>query len=454
MTVQHSLRASPERVPPQNLEAEMAVLGSILIDREIMSVVAEIVRPEDFYAVAHEAIYASLKGLFDRGAPLDKISLADELRAQEKLESIGGLAYLTALQDVVPTSASAEYYAKIVAEKAVLRQLIHAGGRITQMGFEQEDDVDGALNASEALIFEIGQRNRSGGFTHVSDLLRQTFETLDQRYHQHGSITGLPTGFADFDHMTAGLQPGNLIILAARPAMGKTSMALTLAANAATRVEKPIAIFSLEMSNDELIQRFLSLTARLDAHKMRTGRLESRGPDDDWEKLSRAMNVISEWPVYLDDQGGLTVADIRNRCRRLMAAKGLALVVIDYLQLLVGTSKGNVNRNEELSTICRQLKTLAKELGVPVVALAQLNRGVESRNDKRPMLSDLRDSGAIEQEADLVTFLYREGYYNPDFEDENLTELIVAKHRNGPVGTVKLRFFKEYTLFVSDGEPR
>jgi len=445
---------SPERVPPQNLEAEMAVLGSILIDREIMAVVAEIVRPEDFYAIAHETIYRALTALYERGAPLDKISLADELHAQDKLEMVGGLAYLTALQDVVPTSASAEYYAKIVAEKAVLRQLIHVGSRIAQMGFEQEDDVEGALNSSESLIFEISQRNRGGGFTHVSDLLRQTFETLDKRYHQHGSITGLPTGFPDFDHMTAGLQPGNLVILAARPAMGKTSMALTLAANAAARVDKPIAIFSLEMSNDELIQRFLSLTARLDAHKMRTGRLESRGADDDWEKLSRAMNVISEWPVYLDDQGGLTVADIRSRCRRLMAAQGLSLVVIDYLQLIVGTSKGSVNRNEELSTICRQLKTLAKELNVPILALAQLNRGVESRNDKRPMLSDLRDSGAIEQEADLVTFLYREGYYNPDFEDENLTELIVAKHRNGPVGTVKLRFFKEYTLFVSDGEPR
>ncbi|HVA36955.1 MAG TPA: replicative DNA helicase [Candidatus Dormibacteraeota bacterium] len=452
MTFSPQMR-SPERVPPQNLEAEMAVLGSILIDREIMPVVAEIVRPDDFYAVAHETIYRALTALYERGAPLDTISLADELRSQEKLDVVGGLSYLTSLQDVVPTSSSAEYYAKVVAEKAVLRQLIHAGGRIAQMGFEQEDDVEGALNASESIIFEISQRNASGGFTHVSDLLRQTFETLDKRYHQHGSITGLPTGFPDFDHMTAGLQPGNLIIVAARPAMGKTSMALTMAANAAARVEKPIAVFSLEMSNDELIQRFLSLTARLDAHKMRTGRLESRGADDDWEKLSRAMNVISEWPVYLDDQGGLGVADIRSRCRRLMAAQGLSMVVIDYLQLLVGSSK-NANRNEELSTICRQLKTLAKELNVPIVALAQLNRGVESRNDKRPMLSDLRDSGAIEQEADVVTFLYREGYYNPDFEDETLTELIIAKHRNGPVGTVKLRFFKEYTLFVSDGEPR
>ncbi|MDE2572564.1 MAG: replicative DNA helicase [bacterium] len=442
-----------ERVPPQNLEAEMAVLGSILIDREIMPIVSEILRPEDFYAVAHETIYRALTALYERGAPLDKISVADDLRAQERLEPVGGLAYLTALQDVVPTSASAEYYARVVSEKAVLRQLIHAGGRIASMGFEQEDDVEGALNASESMIFEISQRNARGGFTHVSDLLRQTFETLDKRYHQHGSITGLPTGFHDFDHITAGLQPGNLIILAARPAMGKTSMALTMAANAAARVERPIAVFSLEMSNDELIQRFLSLTARLDAHKMRTGRLESRGADDDWEKLSRAMSIISEWPVYLDDQGGLTVADIRSRCRRLMAAQGLSLVVIDYLQLLVGTSK-NANRNEELSTICRQLKTLAKELNVPMVALAQLNRGVESRNDKRPMLSDLRDSGAIEQEADLVAFLYREGYYNPDFEDETLTELIIAKHRNGPVGTVRLRFFKEYTLFRSDGEPQ
>lgn len=453
MTLTPPMRAA-ERVPPQNLEAEMAVLGSILIDREIMPVVAEFVRPEDFYAVAHETIYRALLTLYERSAPLDKISLADELRGQDKLEPVGGLSYLTSLQDVVPTSASAEYYAKVIAEKAVLRQLIHAGGRIAQLGFEQEDDVEEALNTSESMIFEISQRNTRGGFTHVSDLLRQTFETLDKRYHQHGSVTGLTTGFHDFDHMTAGLQPSNLIILAARPAMGKTSLALTLAANAASRVEKPIAIFSLEMSNDELIQRFLSLTARIDAHKMRTGRLESRGADDDWEKLSRAMSIISEWPVYLDDQGGLTVADIRSRSRRLMAAQGLSLVVIDYLQLLVGTSRNNVNRNEELSTICRQLKTLAKELSVPIIALAQLNRGVESRNDKRPMLADLRDSGAIEQEADLVAFLYREGYYNPDFEDENLTELIVAKHRNGPVGTVKLRFFKEYTLFVSDGEPR
>lgn len=441
-----------ERIPPQNLEAEMAVIGSILVDREMMSPVTEVVQPHDFYAHVHESIFQVLMELYERGEPLDKITLTEELRQRGQLERVGGLAYLTSLMDTVPTAASAEYYARIVREKSALRGLIHAGTQVTQIGYEAEEDVEGALDRSEQIIFDVGRRQLRGRFTPISGLLKGAFEQIDQLFHSRGNRTGLTSGFRDIDEYTAGLQPGNFVILAARPAMGKTSLALTMAAAAAKEERKPIAIFSLEMTNMELVTRLLCAEARINAQNLRRGAIK----DNEWEKISEAMGALSQIPLHIDDSGSPTVSEIRSRCRRLHAAEGLAAVFIDYLQLVNPTSTSSrrgTNRNEELSDICRMLKAMAKDLQIPVIALAQLNRGVESRNDKRPLLSDLRDSGAIEQEADLVAFIYRDAYYNPETAAEpDLTEFIIAKQRSGPTGTVRLRFIKEHTLFVPYGD--
>jgi replicative DNA helicase len=428
----------------------MAVLGSILVDREMMATVSELVGPTDFYAHVHETIFLALVQLFERGEPLDKITLAEELQGRSLLDKVGGLPYLTSLMDTVPTAASAEYYAKIVREKSTLRGLIHAGTQVTQIGFESEEDVDGAIDRSEQIVYEVGRRQMHGDFSPIRKLLKGTFEQIDRLYHSRGDRTGLTSGFRDIDEYTSGFQPGNFVILAARPAMGKTSMALTMAAAAAKEEQKPIAIFSLEMTNEELVTRLLCGEARINSLNLRRGNIK----DSEWEKISSGMSALSEMPIYIDDSGTVTVSEIRSRCRRLKSGDGLAAVFIDYLQLVrpSGASRSQ-NRNDELSEICRTLKATAKDLQIPIIALAQLNRGVESRNDKRPMLSDLRDSGAIEQEADMVTFLYREAYYNPEGAPEpDLTEFIIAKSRNGPTGTVKLRFLKEHTLFVPFGD--
>jgi len=617
-----------DRIPPSNLEAEMALLGSILVDREMMASVIEIVGPTDFYAHVHETIFLALVQLYERGEPLDKITLAEELQGRSLLDKVGGLPYLTSLMDTVPTAASAEYYARIVQEKSTLRGLIHAGTQITQIGFESEEDVDAAIDRSEQVVYEVGRRQMHGDFSPIRKLLKGTFEQIDRLYHSRGDRTGLTSGFRDIDEYTSGFQPGNFVILAARPAMGKTSMALTMAAAAAKEEQKPIAIFSLEMTNEELVTRLLCGEARINSLNLRRGNIK----DSEWEKISSGMSALSEMPIYIDDSGTVTVSEIRSRCRRLKSGDGLAAVFIDYLQLVrpSGATRSQ-NRNDELSEICRTLKATAKDLQIPIIALAQLNRGVESRNDKRPMLSDLRDcltgnslianadtgervpladiverglrfnvwamdrnfnlvkrpivdswavgvkpvfrvttnsgrtirctdghrfrtvagwhklselrvdsiiavvshelsgqrssfarshelvhangsgaatasvptsmdvalellkfsdvlwdpiasivpdgeemvyditvgdlhnfcvddfvthnSGAIEQEADMVTFLYRDAYYNPESAQEpDLTEFIIAKSRNGPTGTVKLRFLKEHTLFVPFGD--
>jgi replicative DNA helicase len=439
-----------DRIPPNNLEAEMAVLGSILVDREMMAPVGEILSPADFYAHVHETIFAALVQLYERGEPLDKITLGEELRTRNLLERVGGLPYLTSLMDTVPTAASAEYYAQIVREKSSLRGLIHAGTEITKIGFENEEDVEGALDRSEQIVYEVGRRQKNGQFAPIYKLLKGTFEQIDRLYHSRGDRTGLTSGFRDIDEYTAGFQPGNFVILAARPAMGKTSMALTMAAAAAKEEQKPIAFFSLEMTNEELVTRLLCAEARINSQNLRRGNIK----DPEWEKISSGMSALSQLPIYIDDSGTVTVSEIRSRCRRLQSGEGLSAVFIDYLQLVrpSATAKSQ-NRNDELSEICRVLKATAKDLQIPIIALAQLNRGVESRNDKRPMLSDLRDSGAIEQEADMVSFLYRDAYYNPESAPEpDLTEFIIAKSRNGPTGTVKLRFLKEHTLFVPYGD--
>ena len=606
--------ATLDRIPPNNLEAEMALLGSILVDREMMATVAEIVQPGDFYATLHETIYLALWALHERGEPLDKVSLAEELKNRGHLDKVGGIAYINSLMDTVPTAASAEYYARIVREKASLRSLIHAGTQITRLGFESEEDVPGAIDKAEQTVYEVGNRSGTSQFAAVPDLLLGVFQSLEKRHEQRGDRTGVTSGYRDLDDYTAGWQPGNLIILAARPAMGKTSLALNMAVNAAKDEKKPVAVFSLEMTKQELVERLLSSEARLDASKLRRGAIADR----DWERIGNAMGVLHELPIFLDDAGSVTITEIRSRLRRLKSAHGLSCVFIDYLQLVRPATLGkNVNRNEELSEICRLLKATAKDLGIPIVALAQLNRAVETRQDKRPMLSDLRDclagemritnaetgeripiaeivekklrfdvwavderlrltrrpitdawkvgsrelfrvttqsgrtlrctaghrllmasgftelrnmdigdqiavpihahaldrsaarnapgtaavrerplrlasvdvawdpiaaiepdgeapvyditigdlhnfcvedivthnSGAIEQEADIVTFLYRDVYYNKETSAEpDATELIIAKHRNGKVGTVRLRFQPEHTLFVPYGD--
>jgi replicative DNA helicase len=608
--------SSIDRIPPNNLEAEKALLGSVLVDKEIMATVIDIVQPADFWAPLHETIFLALFALYERGQPLDKVALAEELKNQGMLDKIGGMAYLSSLMDTVPTAASAEYYARIVREKASLRGLIHAGTQVTKLGFDSEDDVPGALDRAEQVVYEVGNRSEHNAFATVPSLLFNVFQELERRHEQKGDRTGVTAGYRDIDDYTAGWQPGNLIIVAARPAMGKTSLALNMAVAAAKDEKKPVAVFSLEMTKQELVERLLSSEARLDASKLRRGAIADR----DWEKIGHAMGVLHELPIYLDDGGAVTVTEIRSRLRRLKSAHGLSAVFIDYLQLVRPPALARqVNRNEELSDICRTLKATAKDLGVPIIALAQLNRAVETRADKRPMLSDLRDcltadalvtnadsgervsigdivrdnmrfnvwavdeqlrlvrkpitdawrvadkpvfrvttqsgrtlrcsaghrfltasgwmelrdlepgraiaaprteilsgasfvrrsarnsagtatlerapavqadilwdpivaieadgveavyditvgelhnfcvndlvthnSGAIEQEADIVTFLYRDVYYNKETSQEpDVTELIIAKHRNGRVGTIKLRFQPEHTLFVPYGD--
>ncbi|MGB8964826.1 MAG: replicative DNA helicase [Candidatus Cybelea sp.] len=445
----HPLPSSIERIPPHNLEAEMAVIGSVLVDREMLAAVGEIVRPSDFYAHVHETIFAVLFDLFERGEPLDKISVGEELRRRGALERVGGLSYISALMDTVQTAGSARYYATIVREKSVLRSLIHAGTEITQLGFEGEEDVPAALDRSEQMVYTIGERRGISEFMPVSRLMKDAFDHIDRLFHMRGDRTGLTAGFRDIDAMTTGFQPGNFVIIAARPGMGKSSFALNMAVAAAREEGQPVAFFSLEMSNSELIQRLICAEARISMNDMRRGNIKTH----QWEDISRAMGTLNDLPIYLDDLGALTITDVRSRCRRLKSTVGLAAIFIDYLQLLrPGVLARNTNRNEELSEICRSLKITAKDLGVPIIALAQLNRGVEIRSEKRPMLADLRDSGSLEQEADVVAFLYRDGYYNAEAPEPDLTEFIIAKHRNGPTGSVKLRFQREYTLFLPYGD--
>jgi replicative DNA helicase len=443
------LHSTIDRIPPNNLEAEMAVLGSVLVDREMLAAVGEIVRPADFYAHVHETIFAVLVDLYERGEPVDKITVAEDLRRRNLLDRVGGISYISALMDTVQSAGSARYYATIVREKSVLRSLIHAGSEITSLGYEGEEDVATALDRSEQMVYSIGERRGITEFMPVSRLMKDAFDHIDRLFHMRGDRTGLTSGFHDIDQMTTGFQPGNFVIIAARPGMGKTSFALNMAVAAAREASEPIAFFSLEMSNNELIQRLICAEARISMNDMRRGNIKQH----QWEDISRAMGTLNELAIYLDDLGALTVSDVRSRCRRLKSTVGLAAIFIDYLQLLrPGVLARNSNRNEELSEICRTLKMTAKDLAVPIVALAQLNRGVEIRSEKRPMLADLRDSGSLEQESDVVAFLYRDGYYNPETPEPDLTEFIIAKHRNGPTGTVKLRFQREFTLFLPHGD--
>jgi replicative DNA helicase len=436
-----------ERVPPHNIEAEQAVLAAMMVDREAIARVMEALDPISFYRQAHGTIYETMAMLFERGEPVDLITLRDALGSQAKLDEVGGYGYLIDLASSIPTTAHAEYYAKIVADKALLRALIRAGSEIVASAFNEDKDVDDVMDSAERLILEIGQKRASGAMTPIKEVINEAFETIEARYADKDSLLGATTGFYDLDHMLSGFQPSDLLILAARPAMGKTSLALNFCRNVAVETRKPVLIFSLEMSKEQLVQRLLCAEAAIDSHRLRTGYLA----EADWGKLTHAIGVLSESAIFIDDTASISINEVRLKARRIRAEHGeLGLIMVDYLQLMTSgqSSKGD-NRTAEMGAISRGLKQIARELHAPVVALSQLSRAVESRTDKRPMLSDLRESGSIEQDADIVMFIYRDEYYHPDTDKKSTAEVIVAKHRNGPVGHVELYFEKNLTKFQS-----
>ncbi len=433
------------RIPPQSIEAEQSVIGSMLIDKEVIPVVMEILKPEDFYRPDHKEIYDVIIELFDRAQPIDLITVSERLKLHGKLELVGGLEYLTNIATDVPTTANVKHYAKIVEEKSLLRKLIRASSDIVDLGFDASEEVSFILDKAEQSIFDILQKRSSQGFVPIKDVLVDTFNKLEELYNNKGSITGISTGFNDLDFKTSGLHNSDLVLVAARPAMGKTAFALNLAQNAAVHSGVPVAVFSLEMSKEQLVNRMLCSEAMVDSNRMKTGKLE----DNDWQKVAKALGPLSEAPIFIDDTPGISITEIRAKCRRLKLEHNLGLVVIDYLQLMQGSKSKSESRQQEISEISRSLKILAKEINVPVITLSQLSRAPEARTDHRPILSDLRESGAIEQDADIVMFLYRDDYYNPDTEKKNIAELIIAKHRSGSTGTIELVWLGQYTKFAN-----
>ena len=441
-----------ERVPPQNIEAEQSVLGAMLIDKEAIAKATEILSAEDFYREAHRVIFSAMLEIYNKNEAVDMITVTDILRRDNKLEDVGSIAYITSLANVALTAANVPYHAEIVAEKSVLRQLVKVSTEIAAMGYEANDEVGVLLDTAESRILEISNRKKRADFTPISAVLMDSVQNIEKLLNNKGGLTGIPTGFNDLDKLTSGLHPSDFIILAARPSMGKTALALNIVQNVALRAHKrvggdprSVAFFSLEMSKEQLVNRMLCAEANIDSQRLRIGEMK----EDDWTHLWDACDVMSKAKIYIDDTAGITVMDMRSRARRLKAEHGLDLIVVDYLQLMQGSGKRNTSgdRQQEVSEISRSLKALARELDVPVLALSQLSRGVEARQVKRPMLCDLRESGSLEQDADIVAFLYREDYYNPETENKH-TELIIAKHRNGPVDTVNLFFHKQFTKFV------
>ncbi|MFT8363853.1 MAG: replicative DNA helicase [Sporolactobacillus sp.] len=436
-----------DRTPPHNIEAEQAVLGAVFLEPASIITASEDLVPDDFYRTSHQLIFSVMIELSDRNQPVDVVTVTNMLQSSKHLDEVGGVSYLAQLADSVPTAANLSYYCQIVAEKSLLRRLIRTATQIVSEGYTRDEEVENLLDDAERKILEVAERKHTGEFRTIKDVLIETYDTIELLQNRKGDVTGAATGFIELDHMTAGFQKSDLIIVAARPSVGKTAFALNIAQNVATKNNANVAIFSLEMGAQQLAMRMLCAEGNIDAQKLRTGRLE----DEDWQKLTMAMGSLSHAGIYIDDSPGIRVNDIRAKCRRLKLDKGLDLVVIDYLQLILG-SAGNArqeNRQQEVSEISRTLKAMARELEVPVVALSQLSRGVESRQDKRPMMSDIRESGSIEQDADVVAFLYRDDYYNKESEKQNIIEIIIAKQRNGPVGTVELAFIKEYNKFVN-----
>ena len=420
------------KIPPHDIDAEQAVLGSMLTDKEAVNAAIESLKEDAFYRDDNRIIFQAIVNLYSKSEPIDIITLKDELESMDKFEQVGGYEYLASLPDKVPTTANVQKYIKIVEEKSILRNLIKTANEIIELGYDPTEDVEDIMDGAEKKIFDIMQSKNQKGYTPIKDVLVESFTKLEELYNRKQHITGVPTGFAELDYKTAGLHGSELILVAARPAMGKTAFALNLATNAALRGNAPVAIFSLEMSKDQLVNRILCSEAMVDSNKVRTGKLD----EDDWVKLAGAIGPLSEAEMYIDDTPGISVMEIRTKCRKLKMEKNIGLVVIDYLQLVQG-NKRTASREQEISEISRSLKILAKEINVPVIALSQLSRAVEQRPDHRPMLSDLRESGAIEQDADIVMFLYRDDYYNKESEKKDIAEVIIAKQRGGQTGTVE-----------------
>ena len=433
------------KIPPQDIEAEQAVIGSMLTDQDAVVSAIEVLEPEDFYREDNKIIFEAILNIYNRAEPIDIITLKSELSSMGKLDSVGGLEYIAELPDKVPTTANVEMYIKIVEEKSMLRSLVKTANEIISLGYDETEDVEDIMDSAEKKIFDVMQRKNQKGYSTIKDILVESFTKLEQLYNQKQHVTGVPTGFTDLDNKTAGLHGSELILIAARPAMGKTALALNIGTYAATRANVPVAIFSLEMSKEQLGNRILCSEALVDSNKVRTGKLD----DEEWAKLAEASGELSNAEIYVDDTPGISIMEIRAKCRKLKLEKNIGLVIVDYLQLIQGTGKRGASREQEISEISRSLKILAKEINVPVIALSQLSRAVEGRPDHRPMLADLRESGAIEQDADIVMFIYRDDYYNEDSEKKNIAEIIIAKQRSGSTGTIELAWLGSYTKFAN-----
>jgi len=439
------------KIPPQNIEAEQSVIGGILLENEAISAVLENLVVDDFYRESHRSIFLAMIELFEKNEPIDLITLTNHLRGANQLERIGGSTYLSSLVDAIPTAANISYYARIVKEKSILRQLISTATEIVSKGYEDERDVADLLDMAEKNIFQISESKIRPSFFSIKNILKESFKTIEKLYESREIVTGVPTGFEEIDKLTSGFQPSDLVIVAGRPSMGKTAFCLNIAQYVAIEKQIPVAIFSLEMSKEQVVLRMLCSEARVDAHKVRSGYLG----ESDWPKLTRAAGTLSESPIYIDDTAAISVLEMRAKARRLMAECRLGIIIVDYLQLMRGRGissrgrGGSDTREQEISDISRSLKALAKELNIPVVALSQLNRRVEERQNKRPQLAAVRESGAIEQDADLIAFIYRDEIYNRDENNPNkgVAEIIIGKQRNGPVGDVKLAFLEKYATF-------
>ena len=446
MIMAEKRQVSAAKIPPQSVDAEMSLLGAVLIDEEVLADASEIVRVKDFYDKRHSVVFGAMMRLYEHHKPVDLLTLTEELKKKDQLEMVGGSAYLTELTNYVPTSAHAEAYAELVAQKAVRRRLIKASAEISEMGFDEDTTTQELLEKAEAELFSVSDQSLKQDLVSIESILTESFDRIEELHRNKGQLRGIRTGYRDLDNMTAGLQRSDLIILAARPAMGKTTLVTNLAYNVATIAKLPVLFFSLEMSKEQLIDRMLSDASGVDSWNIRTGNLS----DDDFSKISEAMGEMAEAPIFIDDTPGLSVLEMRTKARRAAHDQPLGLIVVDYLQLMQASGSYAGNRVQEVSEISRGLKLIARELNVPLIALSQLSRSVESRTPPIPQLSDLRESGSIEQDADIVSFIYRPGYYEPDNpEVQNITDLIIAKHRNGPVGKVQLYFHPERLRFMS-----
>ena len=432
------------RIPPHNIDAEQSVLGAMILDREAIVTAMEIIRGEDFYKEAHREVFEAMMALYNREEPVDLVTLSEELTQRQTLDAIGGITYLASLSSAVPTTTNVKYYSKIVEEKSILRRLIKASSEILEKGYQAEEEINLILDQAEKNIFDIVQKRSQEGFTPIKDVLLESIQKMEELFQNKGSITGITTGFADLDRRTSGLQRSDLVLIAARPSMGKTAFALNVAQNAALKGGASVAIFSLEMSKEQLVQRMLSAESHIEIQKIRTGSLS----EDEWTRLARAMGPLAQAKIYIDDTPSITIMEMKAKCRRLKMEQGLDMIMIDYLQLMSGDGKSE-SRQQEISAISRALKGLAREMDCPVVALSQLSRAPEMRADHRPILSDLRESGAIEQDADIAMFLYRDEYYHPDSEKKNIGEVIIAKQRNGATGTIELAWLGQFTKFIN-----